>query len=308
MLIYDLFRFYFININNINKMIGVISGVARTAMAQVAREFGREVMERIMGGEAIENILTREEMKTLMRKLGKAGFAELVRQGKNAIMEDYERKTTDWNARMNDFTRNLDDEFRKNTTLYKEVRNIQNKNNIEDRQGLSNAYSSPNGLYKTGSTLYIGGTGAKDGSITRDIMDDLLLVPTRNLKHSEKYQDVIKYLKDNPDVKRLVSHSLGSAVVNKINEDMPDKYATTTYATPTIKPKRKGKQDPRRLDYKNRGDVVAALDGYAETSDLKEWNPLVAHTYLNFAHNGKWKLHPTTRISNGINPNNPIKI
>ena len=38
-------------------MIGVISGVARTAMAnalrQVAREFGREAMERIMGGEAI---------------------------------------------------------------------------------------------------------------------------------------------------------------------------------------------------------------------------------------------------------------
>ena len=31
----------------------------------------------------------------------------------------------------------------KNTTLYKEVRNIQNKNKIEDRQGLSNAYNSP---------------------------------------------------------------------------------------------------------------------------------------------------------------------
>ena len=78
-----------------------------------------------------------------------------MRQGKNAIVEDSEKKNTDWNARMNDFTRNLDDEFRKNTTLYKEVKNIQNKNKIEDRQGLSNAYSSKDGLYKTGNTLYM---------------------------------------------------------------------------------------------------------------------------------------------------------
>jgi len=293
-------------------MIGFVAGVGRVALTnalrQVARDFGRQAMERIMAGERIEEVLTREEMKSLLRKLGRAGFAELMRQGKNAILEDSDKKTADWNARMNDFTRNLDDEFRKNTTLYKEVRNIQNKNKIEDRKGLSNAYSSPDGLYKTGSTLYIGGTGAKDGSITKDIMDDLLLVPTRNIKHSEKYQDVMKYLSKNPDVQRLVGHSLASAVINKINEEMPNKYATTTYATPTIKPKRKGKQNPRRLDYKNRGDVVAMLDGNAEVSDFKEMNPLVAHTYLNFAHNGKWHLHPTTSIDNGIRPNEPIKI
>ena len=143
-------------------MIGVISGVARTAMLQVARQFGREAMERIMAGEALENVLTREEMKALEQVLLK-----LMRQGKNAILEDSEKKNTDWNARMNDFTRNLDSEFRKNTTLYKEVKNIQNKNKIEDRFGLSNAYSSKTGLYRTGNTLYIGGTGAKDGSINK---------------------------------------------------------------------------------------------------------------------------------------------
>ena len=139
-------------------------------------------------------------------------------------------------------------------------------------------------------------------------MDDLLLLPTRNAQHTEKYRDVMKYLKDNPDVKRLVGHSLASAVINKINEDMPDRFSSTTYATPTIKFKRKGKQDPRRLDYRHRNDPVSVLDGYAETSDLKELNPLVAHTYLNFAHNGKWHLHPATSISNGINPNSTIQI
>ena len=44
-------------------------------------------------------------------------------------------------------------------------------------------------------------------------MDDLLLVPTRNIKASVKYQNVRKYLKENPDIKRRVSHSLASAVM-----------------------------------------------------------------------------------------------
>ena len=194
-------------------MPGVGRVALTNALRQVGRRFGQEAMERIMGGEAIESVLSREEMRELAKKLGRAGFMELMKQGKNAVMEDYNNKMNDWNTRMNEFARNLDDEFRKNTTLYKEVRNIQNKNKIEDRQGLSNAYNSKDGLYKTGSTLYIGGTGAKDGSITRDVMDDLLLLPTRNAHHTEKYRDVMNFLKDNPDVKRLVGHSLASAVI-----------------------------------------------------------------------------------------------
>ena len=289
-------------------MIGFMSGVARTALAQVVRQFGREVVDRIMAGEAIANILTRQQMRELAKKTGKVAFNELMKQGKKALIEDYEKKNADWNARMNDFTRNLDDEFRKNTTLYKEVRNIQNTDKNEDRRGLWNAYDSPAGVYKSGSTLYIAGTGGKDGSLTRDIMDDLLLVPTRNIKSSEKYQDVMTYLKENPEVKRLVSHSLASAVVNKINEEQPNRFATTTYLTPTIKPRRKGKQDPRRRNFRNPNDIVSVLDGYAETSHWKEITPLLAHSYINFVHQGKWHLHPTTKISNSIRPNQPIKI
>ena len=134
-------------------MIGVITGVARTALFQVARQFGREAVERIMAGEAIDSILTRDQMRELAKKTGQVAFNELVKQGKKAVVEDYEKMTAGWNARMNDFTRNLDDEFRKNTTLYKEVRNIRNKNKSEDRRGFWNAYDSPAGLYKQ-VTLY----------------------------------------------------------------------------------------------------------------------------------------------------------
>ena len=102
--------------------------------------------------------------------------------------------------------------------------------------------------------------------MTRDIIDDLIHLPTRNAEKTEKYKDVMNYLKDNPHISRLVSHSLGSAVVNTIN-DHPNKYQTTTYATPAVKPKRKGKQDPRHRDFRNPNDPVSMLDGYAITSD-----------------------------------------
>ena len=105
-------------------------------------------------------------------------------------------------------------------------------------------------VQKTGSTLYVSGTGGKDGDINQDILDDLFRLPTRNAHNTQKYKDVMEMLKKSPEIDRLVSHSLGSAVVNKINEEQPDKFATTTYATPAIKKKRHGKQHPRHRDFR----------------------------------------------------------
>eukprot|EP00438_Fugacium_kawagutii_P028779 Skav233332 [mRNA] locus=scaffold2479:48021:50767:- [translate_table: standard] len=247
-------------------MIGVMSSVGRTALSQVARRFGRDVVRRILQGERIEDILTRDEMRGLGKDLGKVAFGELMKQGKDYIIDDHKKKNKDWNDRMNDFTRNLNEHFRQNRTLYAEERNVGNKEAIEDRRGLWNAYSSPTGLYKTGKTLYISGTGGKNGSITRDIMDDLLLLPTRNAHHTEKYRDAMKEIK-----------------------------------------KRHGKQNPKRLDYRNPTDVISILDGYAVTSDLKEANPLMSHSYINFTGNGRTAINPSTSISNGFNPNHRNK-
>ena len=101
-------------------------------------------------------------MRELAKKTGKVAFNELLRKGKEFI-KDTDKKQEDLNQRMDNFGRNLNEQFRQNTTLYKEERNIQNKNKIEDRQGLTNAYRSPSGIYRTGNTLYISGTGGKDG-------------------------------------------------------------------------------------------------------------------------------------------------
>jgi hypothetical protein len=288
-------------------MIGVLGNLGRV----VGREMIEETVGRLIAGQTAEDIFTREEVA---RRIGQKSFDLLVDKIKKEMkrrederIENDKKKEIDWNARMNDFARNLNQHYRQHTTLYKEERNIGNKEKVEDRFGLSNAYASPSGLYKTGKTLYISGTTGKDGSITRDIIDDLIHLPTRNAEHTEKYKDVIEELKKSPEIKRIVGHSLGSAVVNTINQNHPNKYQTTTYATPAVKPKRKGKQDPRHRDYRNPNDPVSALDGYAITSDLNEPNPLSAHGFKNFAGNGLWHIRPTTAISNGFNPNSPVQ-
>jgi hypothetical protein len=245
-------------------MIGVVAGAGRIALSnairQVGREFGRRAMQRIMDGEAIETVLTRDEMRRLAKRIGGVAFNELLRQGKEELIKDTNKQFQDLDDRMNNFTRNLNEKFRQNTTLYKEERNIQNKNKIEDRAGLTNAYRSPSGIYRTGNTLYISGTGGKDGDFVRDWMDNFGKLPFRNAHNTQKHKDVMESLKKNPDVNRLVGHSLASAVVNKINEEQPNRFATTTYATPAVKPRRKGKQNPRRLDFRNPNDVVSILD------------------------------------------------
>ena len=154
-------------------MIPFVGNVGRVALTQagrqVGREFGREVLERVLGGETLGQILTRDEMKVLARKFGKATATLMLNKGKELFMEDFNEKNENWNNRMNNFARNLNDHFKQQRTLYAEERNVANKEKIEDRWGLSQAYSNPTGLYKTGSTLYISGTGGKDGDINQDI-------------------------------------------------------------------------------------------------------------------------------------------
>ena len=259
-------------------MIGVVSNVARTVLPQIARQFGRQAVQRIIQGEAIENVLSRGELEQLAKSTGKMAFSELMKQGKDALMNDYEKKNTDWNARMNNFTRNLNSHFKQHRTLYAEERNVANKNKIEDRHGLWNAYASPSGLYKSNNTLYVSGTGGKDGGLENDIMSDLFLIPTHTVRFSEKAQDVQKELKQSPEVTRLVGHSLASAVINDIDRRNPDKYNTTTYATPAFFNRRKGK-NPKHLNYRNKGDWISMFDRGAQVSDLDELNPIVAHSY-----------------------------
>ena len=285
-------------------MIGVLGGIGRIA----GREIAEEALGRIVAGRTTEDLFAREE---IARRVGKASFDSLIKKlheiQDERMVNDAKKKENDMNKRMDNFARNLNGNLRgRNNTLYSEERHIGNKEKLEDRAGLKNAYDSPSGLYKTGKTLYISGTTGKDGSITRDILDDLIHLPSRGAERTEKYRDVMDMLNKSPEVSRLVGHSLASAVINRINELQPNRFQTTTYATPAVKPKRKKgeKQDPRRRDFRNPNDPVSILDGYAITSSFDDPNPIVSHGFSNFAGNGLIRIRPSTNISNGINPNN----
>ena len=97
-------------------------------------------------------------------------------------------------------------------------------------------------------------------------------------------------------------------LLTELNELQPNKFETTTYATPAVKPKRKGKQDPKHKDFRNPFDPVSILDGYAITSNYDTQDVLKAHSYENFVGNGLIRINPSTNISGGISPNTPIKI
>ena len=283
-------------------MIGILGGIGRIA----GREIAEEALGRIVAGRTTEDLFAREE---IARRIGKPSYDSLIKKlheiQDERMTDDAKKKENDMNKRMDNFARNLNGKLRsRNSTLYSEERNVGNKEILEDRQGLKNAYDSPSGLYKVNKTLYISGTTGKDGSITRDILDDLIHLPSRGAERTEKYKDAIKMLEQSPETTRLVGHSLGSAVANTLNQNFPSRFETTTYATPAVKPKRKGKQNPKHRDYRNPNDPVSVLDGYAITSDFNDTNPLVAHGFQNFAGNGLIRIRPSTNISNGINPNN----
>ena len=283
-------------------MIGILGGIGRIA----GREIAEEALGRIVAGRTTEDLFAREE---IARRIGKASYDSLIKKlheiQDERMTDDAKKKENDMNKRMDNFARNLNGNLRgRNTTLYSEERHIGNKEKLEDRQGLKNAYDSPSGLYKTGKTLFISGTTGKDGSITRDILDDLIHLPSRSAENTEKYKDAIKMLEQSPEITRLVGHSLGSAVANTLNQNFPNRFETTTYATPAVKPKRKGKQNPKHRDYRNPNDPVSVLDGYAITSNFNDTNPLISHGFQNFAGNGLIRIRPSTNISNGINPNN----
>ncbi len=101
---------------------------------------------------------------------------------------------------------------------------------ISDRQGLENANkNNDNNIYLEGDTMYVSGTKHADSIIDtvldhsydniqkniqsgryQDVWDDLKL-PFHQTFKTERYKNVQDELDRNPNIKNLVSHSLGAS-------------------------------------------------------------------------------------------------
>ena len=94
-------------------MIGVLGNLGRV----VGREMIEETVGRLIAGQTAEDIFTREEVA---RRIGQKSFdllvdkikKEMKRREDERIENDDKKKEIDWNARMNDFARNLNQHYR----------------------------------------------------------------------------------------------------------------------------------------------------------------------------------------------------
>ena len=183
---------------------------------------------------------------------------------------------------------------RKNDNILYEAPNTRNKINDEvkqelagtetfltDTQGLRLAYENPEGIYQNGSILYIAGT--KSG---RDVYDDLKL-PLYQTQQTKRYKDVDKFIKDGTievDGKKLtgitdiISHSLGSAVSQQINNDYGNIFRSRSYGSPFVSGQRP-EDTGTNLRIRKAGDVVSMFDKGSITLDKSTLNPLQNHSY-----------------------------
>ena len=156
---------------------------------------------------------------------------------------------------------------------------------LTDTQGLKLAYENPDGIYQNGSILYIAGT--KSG---RDVYDDLKL-PLYQTQQTKRYKDVDKFLKDGTievdgktltGITDIISHSLGSAVGQQINNDNGNIFRSRSYGSPFVSSQRP-EDTGTNLRIRGSKDVVSMFDGGSITVPKGSLNPLYNHSYEDIA-------------------------
>ena len=169
---------------------------------------------------------------------------------------------------------------------------------LTDTQGLKLAYENPEGIYQNGSILYIAGT--KSG---RDVYDDLKLqvFQTRSTK---RYKDVDKFIKDGTievggkqltGITDIISHSLGSAVGQQINDDYGNIFRSRSYGSPFVSSQRP-EDTGTNLRIRKAGDVVSMFDNATINLNRSSLNPLDNHSYADIANvHNKAGNEPITR-------------
>ena len=152
---------------------------------------------------------------------------------------------------------------------------------LTDTQGLRLAYESPDRIYRNGSQLYIAGT--KDPI---DFWDDLKL-PVYQTRNTKRYKDVNKFIEDDAieiDGKKhygitdIISHSLGSAVGQQINNDYGNIFRSRSYGSPFVSGQRP-EDTGTNLRIRKAGDPVSAFDRGSITLNRGTLDPLQNHSY-----------------------------
>jgi len=171
---------------------------------------------------------------------------------------------------------------------------------IDDAIGLQRAYASENGEYVYGNTLYSSGSVAptpynifsRPWAVARDWLGDdpRLFFGSGAIRSTAKYNDQLRVLRANPQIRRIVGHSLSARTSLQIDDDFKGKYDVTAYSTPIISPHiaiLNDKADPRRI--RGTFDPVAMFDGNAsKTIPTTTFN---THSYAQLARGNMGKYY-----------------
>ena len=181
-----------------------------------------------------------------------------------------------------------------------------------------------NGSFVYGNTLYSAGSTPpwkifeNPGGVFRDWLHDDVLLGLQvfgkaagdwGVHHTYKYQDQKRVLAANPQVNRMVTHSLSAMTGLTIDDENPGRYDVTAYSTPKIAPYipiLNDKRDPRRV--RGMADPIASLDGLA--GETKFVTSLNLHSYDQL---GKGKFSPyyghDTGFADGyVNPDGSLSL
>ncbi len=156
---------------------------------------------------------------------------------------------------------------------------------LTDKDGLERAYQQGD-TYAYGDTLYIAGSHT-----ARDLFDDVTKITAwGDLRNAERYQAADKALKANPNIKRVVGHSLGGSVALELQKNHSG-LESRTYGAPVFNPTG---GDAKAERYRNWFDPVSVFDRSAERSFKA--NPFdsfsMTHDYGNVA--TKFTSDPTS--------------
>ena len=137
--------------------------------------------------------------------------------------------------------------------------------------GLKKAYNTHKGIHIDNDTMFIAGTRN-----FRDVYDDVTKIPVwGDLKNSKRYRDVEEEIKANPNVKKLIGHSLAGSVALEFEKNNQG-YETTTYGAPVFQ-----LSSNAGNRFRHRNDPISAFDFGAKNIGFN-LNPLTAHSYQNY--------------------------
>ena len=190
----------------------------------------------------------------------------------------------------------------KSDPLGTKTENILTGKGITDDEGLDRAYSQGD-AYAYGNTLYIAGSHT-----ARDWYDDVTKVPFYgDLRNAERYKQAEKALKANPNITKVVGHSLGGSVALELQKNYPN-LESRTYGAPVWDPFGYDKNFGKVERYRNLSDPVSFFDGSANNN--VKWNPFdsgsLTHDYHNIG--SKLSTEPQANAYGWTNPDKSISI